>query len=118
MSVKLKVYVCVHGVYICISSHILCVCVAGKVMKLSPITEETALFFAQMLDHEYTIKEVFRSNFFKDWRKVSFKTGANTGPFRPSSVVTMEREKNKTNESTFSLISHTFLRWQITFMTI
>ncbi|XP_012697944.2 DNA topoisomerase I, mitochondrial isoform X2 [Clupea harengus] len=41
----------------------------GKVMKLSPITEETALFFAQMLDHEYTIKEVFRSNFFKDWRK-------------------------------------------------
>ncbi|XP_036440551.1 DNA topoisomerase I, mitochondrial [Colossoma macropomum] len=41
----------------------------GKAVKLSPTAEEVALFFAQMLDHEYTTKEVFRNNFFKDWRK-------------------------------------------------
>ncbi|KAL1257001.1 hypothetical protein QQF64_012546 [Cirrhinus molitorella] len=41
----------------------------GKPVKLSLPAEEVALFFAQMLDHEYTTKEVFRSNFFKDWRK-------------------------------------------------
>lgn len=42
----------------------------GKVMKLSPKAEEVATFFAKMLDHEYTTKEIFRKNFFKDWRKV------------------------------------------------
>ncbi|KAL6478959.1 hypothetical protein MHYP_G00123920 [Metynnis hypsauchen] len=41
----------------------------GKAVKLSLAAEEVALFFAQMLDHEYTTKEVFRNNFFKDWRK-------------------------------------------------
>ncbi|CAL8339655.1 unnamed protein product [Lota lota] len=41
----------------------------GKHMKLSPATEEVATFFGKMLDHEYTTKEVFRKNFFKDWRK-------------------------------------------------
>ncbi|XP_062402979.1 DNA topoisomerase 1 isoform X2 [Sardina pilchardus] len=41
----------------------------GKPVKLSPRAEEVGLFFAQMLDHEYTTKEVFRSNFFRDWRK-------------------------------------------------
>ncbi|XP_071616341.1 DNA topoisomerase 1 isoform X2 [Heliangelus exortis] len=41
----------------------------GKVMKLSTKAEEVATFFAKMLDHEYTTKEVFRKNFFKDWRK-------------------------------------------------
>lgn len=39
-------------------------------MKLSLAAEEVALFFAQMLDHEYTTKKVFRENFFIDWRKV------------------------------------------------
>lgn len=39
-------------------------------MKLSPQTEEVATFFAKMLDHEYTTKDIFRKNFFKDWRKV------------------------------------------------
>ncbi len=43
---------------------------AGKKVKLSLAAEEVALFFAQMLDHEYTTKTVFRENFFKDWRKV------------------------------------------------
>ncbi|KAF5904732.1 DNA topoisomerase I, mitochondrial-like isoform X1 [Clarias magur] len=41
----------------------------GKPVKLSLVAEEVALFFAQMLDHEYTTKDVFRDNFFKDWRK-------------------------------------------------
>ncbi|KAL4655314.1 DNA topoisomerase 1 isoform X1 [Arapaima gigas] len=41
----------------------------GKYMKLSPQAEEVATFFAKMLDHEYTTKEIFRQNFFKDWRK-------------------------------------------------
>ncbi|XP_070967222.1 DNA topoisomerase I, mitochondrial [Oncorhynchus clarkii lewisi] len=41
----------------------------GKVVKLGLAAEEVALFFAQMLDHEYTTKDVFRNNFFKDWRK-------------------------------------------------
>uniref|UniRef100_A0A8C1FYE0 DNA topoisomerase I n=1 Tax=Cyprinus carpio TaxID=7962 RepID=A0A8C1FYE0_CYPCA len=41
----------------------------GKPVKLSLPAEEVALFFAQMVDHEYTTKEVFRNNFFKDWRK-------------------------------------------------
>ena len=43
-------------------------------MKLSPATEEVATFFGKMLDHEYTTKEVFRKNFFKDWRKVGMTT--------------------------------------------
>lgn len=43
---------------------------AGKKVKLSLAAEEVALFFAQMLDHDYTTKKVFRENFFKDWRKV------------------------------------------------
>lgn len=39
-------------------------------MKLSALAEEVATFFAKMLDHEYTTKDIFRKNFFKDWRKV------------------------------------------------
>lgn len=38
-------------------------------MKLSTPAEEVATFFAKMLDHEYTTKDVFRKNFWKDWRK-------------------------------------------------
>ncbi|XP_051269746.1 DNA topoisomerase I, like isoform X2 [Dicentrarchus labrax] len=41
----------------------------GKHMKLSPGAEEVATFFAKMLDHEYTTKDIFRKNFFKDWKK-------------------------------------------------
>ncbi|XP_048838627.1 DNA topoisomerase 1-like [Brienomyrus brachyistius] len=41
----------------------------GRHMRLSPLAEEVATFFAKMLDHEYTTKEIFRKNFFKDWRK-------------------------------------------------
>lgn len=63
-------------------------------MKLSPAAEEVALFFAQMLDHEYTTKEVFRNNFFTDWRKVSGTATANHDPLMPSTVVTMEMEQD------------------------
>merc|ERR1719431_1941434 len=41
----------------------------GQVMKLSEETEECAGFYGRMLDHDYTTKEVFNKNFFKDWRK-------------------------------------------------
>uniref|UniRef100_A0A8C2DNF0 DNA topoisomerase I DNA binding eukaryotic-type domain-containing protein n=1 Tax=Cyprinus carpio TaxID=7962 RepID=A0A8C2DNF0_CYPCA len=41
----------------------------GKAMKLSPALEEVATFYEKMLDHEYTTKDIFRKNFFKDWRK-------------------------------------------------
>ncbi|CAG6021544.1 unnamed protein product, partial [Menidia menidia] len=41
----------------------------GKPLKLSAPAEEVATFFAKMLDHEYTTKDIFRKNFFKDWRK-------------------------------------------------
>lgn len=44
--------------------------IPGKPMKLSPEAEEVATFFGKMLDHEYTTKDIFRKNFFKDWRKV------------------------------------------------
>ena len=39
-------------------------------MKLSLEAEEVATFYGRMLDHDYTTKEVFNKNFFKDWRKV------------------------------------------------
>ena len=38
-------------------------------MKLSKDTEEVATFYAHMLDHDYTTKDIFNKNFFKDWRK-------------------------------------------------
>ncbi|CAL8094570.1 unnamed protein product [Calicophoron daubneyi] len=42
----------------------------GKAIKLSEPAEEVAGFYARMLDHEYTTKEVFNKNFFRDWVKV------------------------------------------------
>ncbi|XP_061677493.1 DNA topoisomerase I, mitochondrial isoform X2 [Syngnathoides biaculeatus] len=41
----------------------------GQAVKLSRAAEEVAFFFAQMLEHEYTTKTIFRENFFTDWRK-------------------------------------------------
>merc|ERR1719402_917968 len=41
----------------------------GKVLRLTEETEECATFYGRMLDHDYTTKEVFNKNFFKDWRK-------------------------------------------------
>jgi len=42
----------------------------GKVMKLGQDAEEVATFYARMLEHDYTTREVFNKNFTKDWRKV------------------------------------------------
>ncbi|KAK2161661.1 hypothetical protein LSH36_112g05100 [Paralvinella palmiformis] len=42
----------------------------GQVMRLEEPAEEVATFYGRMLDHDYTTKEVFNRNFFKDWRKV------------------------------------------------
>lgn len=44
----------------------------GKVVKLSEPAEEVATFYARMLDHDYTTKDVFNNNFMKDWKKVLF----------------------------------------------
>ncbi|XP_046399012.1 DNA topoisomerase I, mitochondrial isoform X2 [Ischnura elegans] len=41
----------------------------GKEMQLSELAEEVATFYARMLDHDYTSKPAFNTNFFKDWRK-------------------------------------------------
>lgn len=41
----------------------------GKVIKLSQDAEEITGFYARMLEHEYTSKDAFNDNFFKDWRK-------------------------------------------------
>lgn len=41
----------------------------GKVIKLSEESEEIAGFYAKMLNHDYTSKDVFNDNFFGDWRK-------------------------------------------------
>jgi len=42
----------------------------GKTFRLTEETEECATFYGKMLDHDYTTKEVFNKNFFKDWRKI------------------------------------------------
>lgn len=41
----------------------------GKHLELSPEAEEVAGFYARMLEHDYTSKDIFNKNFFKDWRK-------------------------------------------------
>lgn len=38
-------------------------------MKLEDSAEEIMTFYARMLDHEYTTKDIFNTNFFTDWRK-------------------------------------------------
>lgn len=50
---------------------VIILCFTGKALKLSPGAEEVATFYAKMLDHEYTTKDIFKKNFFKDWRKVT-----------------------------------------------
>jgi len=38
-------------------------------LKLSVAAEEVMTFYAKMLDHDYTKKDIFNTNFFNDWRK-------------------------------------------------
>lgn len=42
-------------------------------MELSQDAEEIATFYAPLIDHDYSTKEVFNKNFFKDWRKCMTK---------------------------------------------
>lgn len=46
----------------------------GKKMELSDDAEEIAGFYARLLDHEYTSKVAFNTNFFKDWQKSMTKS--------------------------------------------
>ncbi|CAF0780442.1 unnamed protein product [Rotaria sp. Silwood1] len=41
----------------------------GTEVKLKEPAEEIMTFYARMLDHDYTKKEVFNHNFMSDWRK-------------------------------------------------
>lgn len=41
----------------------------GQRVKLSVDAEEVMTFYAKMLDHDYTKKDAFNTNFFNDWRK-------------------------------------------------
>lgn len=41
----------------------------GERVKLSAEAEEVMTFYAKMLDHDYTKKDSFNTNFFNDWRK-------------------------------------------------
>ncbi len=43
----------------------------GSPIKLRPESEEVMTFYAKMLDHDYTKKDIFNENFFRDWRTVS-----------------------------------------------
>lgn len=47
-------------------------------MKLTPNTEEIATFYGRMIDHDYTKKDVFNNNFFRDWQKVMNDKERNT----------------------------------------
>lgn len=44
--------------------------VADEEFKLSEPAEEVATFYARMLDHDYTTKKAFNTNFLNDWRSV------------------------------------------------
>ncbi|CAF4481131.1 unnamed protein product [Rotaria sp. Silwood2] len=41
----------------------------GMEVKLKEAAEEIMTFYARMLDHDYTSKEIFNNNFMSDWRK-------------------------------------------------
>ncbi|CAF3813496.1 unnamed protein product [Rotaria sp. Silwood1] len=41
----------------------------GMEVKLKEEAEEIMTFYARMLDHDYTSKEIFNQNFMSDWRK-------------------------------------------------
>lgn len=84
----------------------------GKEMHLSSVTEEVAGFYAKMLDHDYTTKDVFNNNFFKDWRKcMSSKEQATITDlkkcnFKPMHAYFMdiaEKNRNRTKEEKLAL---------------
>ena len=48
----------------------------GRHVTLGDGAEEVAGFYARMLDHDYTTREIFNTNFMKDWRKVMYTIDA------------------------------------------
>lgn len=84
----------------------------GQPMKLSQDAEEVAGFYARMLEHDYTSKDIFNNNFFKDWRKtMSSKerekiTKLEKCNFRKMAAyfqTLSERNKNRTKEEKLAL---------------
>ena len=51
----------------------------GRAVTLSETAEEVAGFYARMLDHDYTTRDIFNDNFMKDWRKVLAIGGSGSG---------------------------------------
>lgn len=81
-------------------------------MALSEGAEEVAGFYAKMLDHDYTTKDVFNTNFFKDWRKVMTEkekakiTDLKKCDFRKYHAYFMElaeKNRNRTKEEKLAL---------------
>jgi len=54
----------------------------GRELSLSETAEEVAGFYARMLEHEYTTRDIFNSNFMKDWRKVR-NSASSLNPYGP-----------------------------------
>ncbi|XP_049822944.1 DNA topoisomerase I, mitochondrial isoform X2 [Aethina tumida] len=84
----------------------------GKEMRLSQDAEEVAGFYAKMLDHDYTTKETFNKNFFKDWRKCmtekerSIITELKKCNFKPMHAYFLdiaEQNRNRTKEEKAAL---------------
>uniref|UniRef100_A0A182JXA6 DNA topoisomerase I n=1 Tax=Anopheles christyi TaxID=43041 RepID=A0A182JXA6_9DIPT len=84
----------------------------GREMKLSQDAEEVAGFYARMLDHDYTSKQAFNDNFFKDWRKTMTHqerdriTDLEKCNFRPMATYfaeIAEQNRNRTKEEKAAL---------------
>lgn len=76
-------------------------------MRLSQDAEEVAGFYARMLDHDYTSKDVFNNNFFKDWRKcmtekekskITDLKKCNFKPMQAYFLDLSEKNRNRTKE--------------------
>lgn len=84
----------------------------GKEMRLSSVAEEVAGFYAKMLDHDYTTKDVFNNNFFKDWRKcmnskeqatITDLRKCNFKPMHAYFMDVAEKNRNRTKEEKLAL---------------
>lgn len=77
----------------------------GKPVQLSDDAEEVAGFYAKMLTHDYTSKEAFNKNFFKDWRKVmtakerELITDLKKCDFKPMNVYFTAKSEERKNRS-------------------
>ncbi|XP_053661287.1 DNA topoisomerase I, mitochondrial [Anopheles marshallii] len=84
----------------------------GREMRLSQNAEEVAGFYARMLDHDYTSKDAFNENFFKDWHKTMTShekqqiTNLELCNFRPMAAYfaeIAEKNRNRTKEEKAAL---------------